>query len=82
MLLKGGAVPAVLLQGCTLAIALCADRPEYNDKFSVIVHMGPVCTHMTTGHSYVCAQHLQKPAMHACTLCCVYWDSRLLAVVT
>ncbi|WIA08209.1 hypothetical protein OEZ85_007658 [Tetradesmus obliquus] len=29
-------------QGCTLAIALCADKPEYNNKFSVIAHMGPV----------------------------------------
>eukprot|EP00775_Hariotina_reticulata_P011744 gene11744-11889_t len=29
-------------QGCTLAYMLCAARPEYNSKFSVITHLGPV----------------------------------------
>eukprot|EP00878_Enallax_costatus_P034540 GHUV01038302.1.p1 GENE.GHUV01038302.1~~GHUV01038302.1.p1 ORF type:complete len:290 (+),score=48.85 GHUV01038302.1:665-1534(+) len=32
----------ILLQGCTLALLLCAGRPEYNAKFSAIGHMGPV----------------------------------------
>jgi len=30
------------LQGCTLAYMLCAARPEYNSKFSMIAHLGPV----------------------------------------
>jgi hypothetical protein len=63
-LLMAASVPAVLLQGCTLAIALCADRPEYNDKFSVIVHMGPVRTHMPCKHTMV--------ALITCTLLPVY----------
>lgn len=29
-------------QGCTLSNMLLATRPEYNDKFSVLVQMGPV----------------------------------------
>lgn len=36
-------VPGVpCLQGCTLALMLCAAKPEYNTKFSVLAHMGPV----------------------------------------
>eukprot|EP00879_Flechtneria_rotunda_P000554 GHRR01000660.1.p1 GENE.GHRR01000660.1~~GHRR01000660.1.p1 ORF type:complete len:576 (+),score=135.60 GHRR01000660.1:200-1927(+) len=29
-------------QGCTLAYLLCAAKPEYNNKFSVLAHLGPV----------------------------------------
>jgi hypothetical protein len=29
-------------QGCTLAYLLLAAKPEYNEKVSVVNHMGPV----------------------------------------
>lgn len=34
--------PSACLQGGTIAYALLASQPEYNNKISVIINMGPV----------------------------------------
>jgi hypothetical protein len=32
----------LFVQGSTIGYAMLAARPEYNDKISVMIHMGPV----------------------------------------